>query len=356
MKVIVLTGGGTAGHCMPCFALLPDLKKKFDEIYYIGGKDKIESRLAKKHNVTFFYIPTVKLERRPTLKNTLIPFKLLNSVSSAKKLLENLKPTVVFSKGGYVSLPVVIAAHKLKIPVISHESDLTLGLANKIALRYSARLLTGFPETAEGIKKAEFTGIPLDKSLFIRRDKKKLCDKYKLDGRRKTLLVTGGSQGSTAINETVLKALPDLAAKYNVFWLTGKGKSEKSTLKLPENVYISEFSENMGEVYALSDACVSRAGANTLSELIALAIPTLAIPLPKGNSRGDQEQNAEYFRKKGIISVLKEEKLNADSLLYSVDNLFKKAENYSSACKKTDFRSANEKVISFLDFQPRKRS
>lgn len=351
MKVIVLTGGGTAGHCMPCFSLLPDLRKKFDEIYYIGGKDKIESRLAKKHNVTFFYVPTVKLERRLTLKNALIPFKLLNAVSAAKKLLENLKPTVVFSKGGYVALPVVIAAHKLKIPVISHESDLTLGLANKIALRYSARLLTGFPETADGIKKAEFTGIPLDKSLFAPRDRQKLYGKYKFDCRKKTLLITGGSQGCAAINETISEVLPELAAKYNVFWLTGKGKAETpATRNPPENVYISEFSENMGETYAVADACVSRAGANTLFELIALAIPTLAIPLPKGNSRGDQEENAEYFRKKGVISVLKEEKLNADSLLYSAERLFKKAENYSSACKKLNFRSANEKVISFLEF------
>lgn len=354
MKVIVLTGGGTAGHCMPCFSLLPDLKKKFDEIYYIGGKDKIESKLAKKHNVTFFYIPTVKLERRLTLKNILIPFRLLNAVSAAKKLLENLKPTVVFSKGGYVALPVVIAAHKLKIPVISHESDLTLGLANKIALRYSARLLTGFPETAEGIKKAEYTGIPLDKSLFTPRDRQKLYDKYKFDSRKKTLLVTGGSQGSAAINETVSEILPELAAKYNVLWLTGKGKTEKTTRKPPENVYISEFSENMGDVYAATDACVSRAGANTLFELIALNVSTLAIPLPKGNSRGDQEENAEYFRKKGVISVLKEEKLNADSLLFSIERLFEKAESYSSACKKLNLRSANEKVVSFLDFQSEK--
>ena len=350
MKVIVLTGGGTAGHCMPCFSLLPDLRKKFDEVYYIGGKDKIESRLAKKHNVTFFYVPTVKLERRLTLKNALIPFKLLSAVSAAKKILQNLKPTVVFSKGGYVALPVVIAAHKLNIPVISHESDLTLGLANKLSLRYSARLLTGFPETAEGIKKAEFTGIPLDKSLFTPRDRQKLYDKYKFDSRKKTLLVTGGSQGSAAINETVFEVLPELAEKYNVLWLTGKGKAEKYAVKPPKNVHISEFSENMGEVYATIDACVSRAGANTLFELIALAIPTLAIPLPKGNSRGDQEENAEYFRKKGVLSVLKEEKLNADSLLYSIDRLLGKAENYSAACKKLNFRSANDKVISFLDF------
>lgn len=174
MSVIILTGGGTAGHCIPCFALLPDLKKSFDEIYYVGDKDKIESKLAEKHGVTFFYAPTVKLERRLTPKNALIPIKLLKAIAAAKGILKNLKPDVVFSKGGYVALPVVIAAHKLGIPVVSHESDLSIGLANKIALRYSAKLLTGFPPTAENIAKAEYTGIPLDKNLFKPREKGRL--------------------------------------------------------------------------------------------------------------------------------------------------------------------------------------
>ena len=155
MSTIVLTGGGTAGHVVPCFALLPDLKKHFDEIYYIGRKDGVESDLAKKHGVTFFYVPAVKLERRLTLKNALIPIRLLKAISTAKHLLKNLKPDVVFSKGGYVALPVVIAAGSMNIPVVSHESDLTLGLANKIALKYSSKLLTGFEETAKNVKKAE---------------------------------------------------------------------------------------------------------------------------------------------------------------------------------------------------------
>ncbi len=345
MSVIVLTGGGTAGHCMPCFALLPDLKKIFDEVYYVGDNDKIESKLAKRHNVTFFYVPTVKFERKITLKNGLIPFKLLKAVSAAKHVLKNLKPNVVFSKGGYVALPVVIAANKLGIPVISHESDLSLGLANKIALRYSARLLTGFLPTAEDIKKAEYTGIPLNKSLFKQRDKSKLIKKYGFDAKKRTVMITGGSQGSSAINDSVADAFENLAEKYNVLWLTGKGKT---CPKKAENVFQTEFCEDMGEAYAIADACVSRAGANTLFELIALQIPTLAVPLPKGNSRGDQVENADYFRKKGVISVLEERRLTPDSLAYSIDKLFENEAKYRNACKKLDLKSANEKVLAFL--------
>ncbi len=345
MSVIVLTGGGTAGHCMPCFALLPDLKKSFDEIYYVGGKDKIESRLAAKYGVTFFYAPAVKLERRLTPKNALIPIKLLKAISAAKRILKNLKPDVVFSKGGYVALPAVIAARRLGIPVISHESDLSVGLANRIALRYSAKLLTGFPPTAENIPNAEYTGIPLDKSLFKPRDKSKLMKKYGFDDKKRTVLITGGSQGSAAINRTTEGCVENLAEKYNVLWLAGKGKSIPVKIK---NVRCEEFCENMGEAYALADACVSRAGANTLSELAALAVPTLAIPLPKGNSRGDQVENAAYFKKKGVISVLSEDKLTPESLEYSIGRLFENGKKYAEACKKLDLRSANERVLSYL--------
>ena len=346
MSVIILTGGGTAGHCIPCFALLPDLKKSFDEIYYVGDKDKIESKLAEKHGVTFFYAPTVKLERRLTPKNALIPIKLLKAIAAAKEILKNLKPDVVFSKGGYVALPVVIAAHKLGIPVVSHESDLSIGLANKIALRYSAKLLTGFPPTAENIAKAEYTGIPLDKNLFKPREKGRLFKKYGFDDKKRTILITGGSQGSAAINNSTEGCIENLAEKYNVLWLAGKGKSSHVKIK---NVYCAEFCENMGEAYAIADVCVSRAGANTLFELIALGIPTLAIPLPKGNSRGDQVENAAYFKKKGIISVLTEDKLTPESLEYSIGRLFENGKSYTAACKKLDLRSANERVLSYLN-------
>lgn len=345
MNVIVLTGGGTAGHCVPCFSLLPELKKTFDEIYYIGSKDKIESKLAKKHNVTFFYVPTVKFERRFTFKHTLIPFKLLLAVNSAKHILKNLKPTVVFSKGGYVALPVVIAANQLKIPVVSHESDLSLGLANKIALRYSTKLLTGFKETAKGINKAEYTGIPLNPQLFKQRNTSAVKKKYNLSTRKKTVLITGGSQGSAAINSVIFKSITDLTKKYNVIWLTGKDKKPNVCA---QNLLISEFADDMGELYSVADLCVTRAGANTLFELIALKIPSLAIPLPKGNSRGDQEENAAYFQRKKAITVLKESDLSPERLLSAIDDLSEKSRLYSENCEKLNLSDANVKVAEII--------
>ena len=347
MSTIVLTGGGTAGHAVPCFALLPDLKKHFDEIYYIGRKEGIESNLAKKHGVTFFYIPAVKLERRLTLKNTLIPIRLLKAISTAKHILKNLKPDVVFSKGGYVALPVVIAAGSMNIPVISHESDLTLGLANKIALKYSAKLLTGFEETAKEIKKAEYTGIPLDKSLFKKHDKNALLKKFGLDKNKKTLLITGGSQGASAINSAFFGAAEELSKTYNIIWLCGKGKLKRLDNGL-KNIYAAEFVQNMGEVFAVTDLCVSRAGANTLFELIALNIPTVAIPLPKGNSRGDQEQNAAYFRRKGAIAVLPEDRLSPESLIHVIERLDKDSPKYKEACSNLNFLAADTRIITIL--------
>ena len=241
----------------------------------------------------------------------------------------------------------------MNIPVVSHESDLTLGLANKIALKYSSKLLTGFEETAKNMKKAEHTGIPLDKSLFKARDKNALLKKFGLDKNKKTLLVTGGSQGASAINSAFYGAAEEISGKYNVIWLCGKGKLKRLDNSL-KNIYEAEFVRNMGEVFAVTDLCVSRAGANTLFELIALNIPTAAIPLPKGNSRGDQEENAAYFRRKGAIAVLPEDKLSPESLIHVIKRLDENSPKFKDACSRLNLTAANARIISILsDFSRR---
>ena len=205
MRTLILTGGGTAGHVMPNLALLPQLKKRFDLIAYVGSKNSIEERLAKKHNLPFYPITTVKLERKFTLKNLLIPPKLLIGVIEAKKLLKKLRPSAVFSKGGYVALPTVIASKQLKIPVISHESDMSVGLANKIGAKYSNLFLTSFDCTKIDGVKTIFTGSPINENLFAKFDRQSLLKKYGFSGRRKILLVFGGSLGSQSINNMVEK-------------------------------------------------------------------------------------------------------------------------------------------------------
>ena len=229
MRTLILTGGGTAGHATPALALLPELRKHFDEIVYVGSKNGIEKDLATEKGLTYYYVPTVKLERKLTPKNLLIPFKLIFGISESIKLIKKINPSAVFSKGGYVSLPVVIASKKLGIPVISHESDITVGLANKIVAKNSNLFLTSFDVTKVENVRCICTGSPLSQDLFSTYDQKSVIKGYGLSGRKKILLVFGGSQGSNAINQTTRKTLNRLLERYDVILICGKGK--KSNIK-----------------------------------------------------------------------------------------------------------------------------
>ena len=345
MSVLILTGGGTAGHVTPSLALLPELRKRFDKIVYVGSKNGIEKELAKKEGLTFYYVPTAKLERKFTLKNTLVPAKLLFAISESKKLLKNIRPSAVFSKGGYVSLPVVIASKKLGIPVISHESDMTVGLANKIGAKYSKLFLTSFDTTTSNCKKTVFTGSPIRQSLFVNYDKKQILKKYGLSGRKKILLVFGGSSGSQSINEITKKCLYKLINRYDVIHICGKGKGEtereKGYIKIP-------YAEDIGELFYIADLVVSRAGANSLFELTALKKPTLAIPLPKGNSRGDQIDNAEYFKKRKMIDVLLEENMNESTFFNAITKLENNAMALSENCSANCQTLPNKKIAELI--------
>lgn len=345
MKTLILTGGGTAGHVTPALALLPELKKHFEKIIYVGSKNGIENDLATKSGLEFYYVPTVKLERKFTLKNALIPLKLLWGISEAKKLLTQLNPSAVFSKGGYVSLPTVIAAKKLGIPVISHESDVSVGLANKIGARYSDLFLTSFDTTISPCKKTKFTGSPIREELFAIKDRTALLKKYRLSGRKKILLVFGGSTGSQIINQTLEKCLYKLINRYDVVHICGKGKGENQT----EKGYVKmQFCNDIDELFHLADLVVCRAGANSLFELTALNKPTLAIPLSTKNSRGDQIENAKYFKKRKMIDVLVEDDLNENSLYSSILKLETNAPTLIENCKAQATPLANVKIAEFI--------
>lgn len=345
MKTLILTGGGTAGHCLPSLALLPDLKKQFDKIVYIGSKNGIEKDLAQKHGLDYYFIPTAKLERKFTLKNLAIPITLLRGISESKKLLRGFQPTAIFSKGGYVSLPVVIASKSLDIPVISHESDMTVGLANKIGANYSTLFLTSFDCTNLDGVKTVYTGSPINPKLFEKKDKHSLLKKYGFSGRKKILLITGGSSGSKNLNEITNKCLYKLIKRYDVIHLCGKGK--KSGVK--QKGYLElEFSNNIDELFFISDLVVSRAGANTLFELTAIGKPLLAIPLPKGNSRGDQIDNAKYFEKRKMINVLYEEDLTEESFCSAINKLESNANYLIENCKKSFKEIPNKKIAELI--------
>ena len=340
MKVI-LTGGGTAGHIMPNLALLPDLKKSFSEIAYIGG-DGMEKKIVPPI-LPFFEIPVVKLTRSLTPKNLLIPVKLAQSVSAAKAVLRSEAPDVVFSKGGYVGLPVVIAARRLGIPAVVHESDMSLGLANRISARYASYVCTAFPGTARRLDNGVYTGTPIRREL-AHGSKQKAYAECGFAGAKPVLLVTGGSLGARFLNDLVRDNLEQLCQTFDVIHLCGKGNLDPA--KKRSGYFQCEFCDHMQDFYAAADYVVSRAGANTINELAFLQKPALLIPLPKGNSRGDQIENAREFESRGLALML--EQKDAGHFVSAVSKLRREEARLLRSLGKLDVGNAAAKIADIL--------
>lgn len=341
-KTIILTGGGTAGHIMPNIALLNELKKHFSRICYVGTNG-LEKEIAQKNNLEFFEIEAVKLVRKLTPKNLLIPFKLLKSINHCKKLIKQIKPDVIFSKGGFVSMPVAIAGKKCGINVISHESDLSLGLANKIISKYACKVCTSFCETAKNNKKFIYTGSPIREQIFCG-NKNLIFEKYNFDKTKPTVLFLGGSLGSKAINDCVEKSQSELCKKYNVIHICGKGLPEKK-----QDGYLRiNFAHNIEHFFAASDIVVCRSGANTLFELLAITKPMILIPLPKSQSRGDQIENAENFYKNNYAEIIYQENLTTELLLNKIENMLKNKQFYIQNQQKTGTKNANKNIVDII--------
>ncbi len=351
MATIVLTGGGTAGHIMPHLALLPYLKKDFDNIFYIGSENGMEKNIIEKTGLKYYSVPCTKLIRKFTLKNLTIPFTLIKGVKQAERILSELKPDAVFSKGGYVSLPVVIAAKKRRVPVIAHESDYTVGLANKISARYCEKVLTSFPATAKTLKNGVYFGAPLRNSLFTanRTESLKL---FGLSGKKPVILVTGGSLGASAINSAVRGALDTLLPRFDILHIVGKGNL--SGIK-KVGYHELEFTDKMENAFALADICISRAGANTLFEMASLKKPMLLIPLPKSVSRGDQILNALCFENSGLAKILWQENLTPLSLVRDLDDLYSSRKTIAEKYKLYPVNDASEKIAKLLATYKSKR-
>lgn len=299
------------GHISPNIALLPLLTKYYDEVHYIGSKNSLEETKIKEFaknykNLYFHSIPATKLNRTSWFKNFCLPFVLIKAMHQTKKLFKEIKPSIVFSKGGYVSVPVCLVAPRLGVPLVIHESDLSMGLANKISSRKATTICSTFPETTKNLKNGVFTGSPVSEKL-IKTSGLEIVKKYNLNPNLKTITITGGSLGSTPINSAIEKILPSLVKKYNIIHLTGKGKKIKFS---HINYHQEEFSNEIGSIFKVSDLVISRAGSNTIFELALLKTPMLLIPLSKKASRGDQIENAEYFKKLNIAEMLTEDKLS----------------------------------------------
>lgn len=319
MSSIVLTGGGTAGHVTACLALLPALAPSFDEIHYIGSATGIERELVSAFpSVSYHPIACTKLRRSLSLKNLAIPFVLARGTVQARKLLREIAPSAIFSKGGYVSLPVVRAAGE--IPVVLHESDRTMGLANRLARRRATVVCSAFP--LEGCIR---TGAPIRPSLY-RGSAAAARARYGLT--RPVLLATGGSLGAASLNAVLRAALPRLTKTYDVLHLTGKGKLDPSAA-CPHYTQI-EFEPDPADLFAVADVVLTRGGANTLFELAALQKPMLIVPLERG-SRGDQIENAAYFAEQGLARTLAESALTAERLADELDACLLHAQAYRTA-------------------------
>lgn len=344
-ETIVLTGGGTAGHVCPNINLAKELKKIFSKIVYIGTENGIEKKLIQSQtDFEYKTISAVKFARKNIFKNFLLPFKLSKSISEAKKILKQENPSVVFSKGGYVSLPVVIAASKLHIPVVCHESDISMGLANRVATKYATKICTNFEITAEKNKnKFVYTGMPLPKSNMTKSEAK---EKLNIKTTKPVLLITGGSLGAKAINDFIFKNAKWLTEKYFVLHLVGKNNLNK---KINLNGYKQiEFSNDMWTLFKATDIAISRAGANTIMELLSNEIPTIFIPLPKGISRGDQIDNAKYLQKIDVARVIFQDELTKEKLQNELDFIEKHFKNIVLAIKKQNFTDGTNRIINII--------
>jgi len=329
MKRIVLTGGGTAGHVTPNMALIPTLIDKGYDIHYIGSYDGIEKKLIEEMGIPYHGISTGKLRRYLDVKNFSDPFRVIKGFSEAKALMKELKPDVVFSKGGFVAVPVVLAAKSKKIPSIIHESDMTPGLANKICIPRASKVCCNFPETAQNLPadKAVVTGTPIRKELFEGNAAEAMtfCGFKEI---RPTLLIMGGSTGSVRVNEAIWSCLDTITQKYNVIHLCGKDKANPKYNNVPNYVQYEYVKRELSSMLALADVVVSRAGANAICELLALRKPSVLIPLSLEASRGDQILNAKSFDKSGYAKLLMEEDVNDTSLLEAINHVYNNRDTY----------------------------
>ena len=332
MKRIVLTGGGTAGHVTPNIAMLPALREAGFEVSYIGSLDGIEKALVEAEGVPYYGIATGKLRRYFDPQNFSDPFRVIHGCNQAWALLGKLKPDVVFSKGGFVSVPVAVAAGHRKIPLILHESDMTPGLANRISLRYATRICCNFPETVSHLPegKAIVTGTPIRQELLAG-SREKAAAFCGLGEDKPVILVMGGSQGSVAVNNAVRSILSSILPRFSVIHLCGKGNLDESLSGLEGYVQFEYIREELPDLFALSDLLISRAGANAICEILALRKPNILIPLPTTASRGDQILNAQSFEKQGFSFLLPEETITAQSLQDAIDHVYGNREAYRAA-------------------------
>ena len=350
MKRIILTGGGTAGHVTPNIALLPQLKELGYDIHYIGSKSGIEKDLITGLHIPYHGISSGKLRRYFSLENFTDPFRVLKGFSEAYKIIKTLKPDVIFSKGGFVSVPVVLAGKLCKVPTLIHESDLTPGLANKISIPSATHVCCNFPETLQYLPegKAVLTGCPIRQEL-LSGDKDAARAFCKFTSDKPVLLIVGGSLGSVIVNNAVRAILPELLEDFQVIHLCGKDKTDESLSSLEGYIQFEYIQDELKDLFALADVVISRAGANAICELVALKKPNLLIPLSAKASRGDQILNARSFERQGFSMVLEEESITNEVLLDCIRKLYGQKDTYVAAMNQSSQADSINTVVHLIE-------
>lgn len=350
MKKIVLTGGGTAGHVTPNIALLPSLQAAGYEITYMGSYDGIEKKLVEDFDLPYVGIATGKFRRYLDLKNLTDPFRVIKGFGEARKFLKEYKPDVVFSKGGFVSVPVVRAAASLGIPCIIHESDMTPGLANKLCIPVAKKVCCNFPETYDMLpeEKAVLTGSPIRAEL-AQGNKIAGLDLCGFTANKPVIMVMGGSLGAANVNKAVREALPQLLEKFQIVHLCGKGKLDESLVNTPGYKQFEYIKTELKDLFSMTDLVISRAGANAICELLALHKPNILIPLPAASSRGDQILNAKSFEAQGFSIVVEEEVLTTELLVEKVNTLFESRQEYMETMSNSGQMDSIQTIMQLIE-------
>lgn len=349
-KRIVLTGGGTAGHVTPNIALLPKLKELEYEISYIGSYDGIEKRLITDFNIPYYGIATGKFRRYLDVKNLTDPFRVIKGFAEARKYLKKIRPDVIFSKGGFVSVPVVQAAASLHIPCIIHESDMSPGLANKLCIPSAKKVCCNFPETVAMLpkEKAVLTGSPIREEL-TKGDKLAALDMCGFTANKPVILVIGGSLGAASVNKAVREALPMLLQDFQVAHICGKEKIDNMLLHKEGYIQFEYVKAELKDLFAMADVVISRAGANSICELLALKKPNLLVPLSAASSRGDQILNAKSFESQGFSLVIDDDNLSAELLTEKVTELYFNRQSFIDAMGKSNQLSSINTITDLIE-------
>lgn len=346
-RVILLTGGGSAGHVTPNLALLPRLKEDGWQIHYAGTADGIERTLVCDiEGVQYHIISSGKLRRYFSVKNFTDPFRVVAGFFQARALVKRIRPNIVFSKGGFVSVPVVLGA-KGRAPIVIHESDYTPGLANRIAIRYADKVCVTFEDTLRHTRsKGIFTGTPVRGELY-EGDAARGLELAGFDGKKPILLIMGGSLGAQAINGAVRASLPELLTRFDVVHLCGRCKID-SEMRREGYRQFEYLGPELPDMLACADIALSRAGANAVFEFLALKKPSVLVPLPRSASRGDQILNASYFERKGYAVMLEQEKLTAQTLVETLDFVYENRRAFIDAMASDPLSDGTEQVLAVL--------